>query len=151
MGAEEAQWWMIESLFCDSYSCHNVFHETCTHHFPEFIGPTRHLPKLIIYLFSSSALFFKSSLLSGVGKLSACTGPCLVVSFQPIPPNQLGDRTGFALCALACRLPPLEALSASGSSWRGCEEAVLSEDSLATLSVMPDCVSTSSCERKDGK
>jgi hypothetical protein len=95
--------------------------------------------RLIIYLFNSSALFFKSSLLSGVGKLSAWTGPCLVISCHLRLLSHPNDeyRTGFALWALAWRPPPLVALLASSESWSGCDEAVLSEDSLATLSVMP--------------
>lgn len=112
------------------------------------------------YLFSSSALFFKSSLVSFVGRLSAWTGPCLGVSFHQRPSNHPGDvRTGFALCALAWALPPEVAASAFLSSlgyevsvcvlelwgtktyWSGCELALLSDDSLATLSVMPGGVS----------
>jgi hypothetical protein len=90
-----------------------------------------------IYLFSSSALFFRFSLVSGAGKLSAWTGPCLCISpaFHASV-SIMPERTGLALCALAPMLPPLEMCDWS-SSCSSCEDAVESEDSLATLSVMP--------------
>jgi hypothetical protein len=64
------------------------------------------------YLFSSSALFFSSSLVAGVGRLSACTGPCLPVSLHPVYQSASASevRTGFALWASAETFPPLVAL-----------------------------------------
>jgi hypothetical protein len=89
------------------------------------------------YLFSSSARFLRFSLVSGSGRLSAWTGPCLPISpaFHASVSIRF-ERTGLALCALAATLPPELTLLWS-SSWSSWEEALLSEDSLATLSVMP--------------
>jgi hypothetical protein len=97
------------------------------------------------YLFNSSALFFKSALLSGVGRLSACTGPYLalaLISHLALTPSRA--HTGFALCAFACAAPPEVASLASLLSCSSCVEALLSDDSLATLSVMPISISNAS-------
>jgi hypothetical protein len=63
-------------------------------------------------------------------------------SLAPSLPNQITPHaihTGFALCACACCAPPLPAMLASSDSCIGCVDAVESDDSLATLSVMPGC------------
>jgi hypothetical protein len=57
--------WKIDvSLF---HSCINISYHTYVH----ILHHTTSYSSTSIYLFNSSALFFKSSLLSGVGKLSA--------------------------------------------------------------------------------
>lgn len=108
------------------------------------------------YLFSSSALFFSSSFDAFSGMLSACTGPCLPVSVQPIccalSSREGVLRTGLALCAAATSSACCVSGGAVGWGWAGgwagacvpCSgwsEAVESLDSFAILSVMPGCVS----------
>lgn len=72
---------------------------------------------IVYFWFSSSDLFLSSSLLAGSPRFSEITGP------------------GLAWWCLKVAAPPLVALVST--SWMEWEEAVESEDSFATWSVMP--------------
>ena len=72
---------------------------------------------IVYFWFSSSDLFLSSSLLAGSPRFSEITGP------------------GLAWWCSKVAAPPLVALVST--SWMGWEEAVESEDSFATWSVMP--------------
>jgi hypothetical protein len=96
-------------ITCDIY--HESIHSSTIHSDHNVLSTTATPQHMLssIYLFSSSALFFRFSLVSGAGKLSAWTGPCLCISpaFHASV-SIMPERTGLALCALAPMLPPLE-------------------------------------------